>query len=108
MLQVLLTEKHKSVFHSKLSLFLTDLKSHDDLLDFCNYFHDYYAKRPEVWAYCYRIGSGINTNMYAEAFHKVLKHVYFEGKKNQRLDALITMLLLKINYLRGKLKYKKM
>ena len=28
----------------------------------------------------------INTNMYVEAFHRVLKYVYMKGKVNKRLD----------------------
>ena len=45
------------------------------------------------WALCYRMGSGINTNMYVEAFHRVLKYVYLHGRVNRRLDTLVFTLL---------------
>ena len=35
----------------------------------------------------------INTNMYTEAFHRVLKYVYLRGRINKRLDKLIYVLL---------------
>ena len=35
----------------------------------------------------------MNTNMYVEAFHRVLKYVYMKGKVNKRLDKCIHVLL---------------
>ena len=37
--------------------------------------HDYTNKVEELAA-CYRVKAGINTNMYVESFHKVLKYIY--------------------------------
>ena len=34
----------------------------------------------------------INTNMFVEAFHRLLKKVYLEGKQNRRLDHLLCVL----------------
>lgn len=45
------------------------------------------------WAACYRRDASVNTNMYVEAFHRVLKYVYFKGKVNKRLDKFIYILL---------------
>lgn len=60
---------------------------------FLAYFKSHYANRPKVWAFCFRRGAGINTNMYLEAMHKTLKHCYLEGKKNKRVDKLISALM---------------
>ena len=35
----------------------------------------------------------VNTNMYVEAFHRVLKHVYLQGKMNKRIDKCVHTLL---------------
>ena len=42
---------------------------------------------------CYRKEATVNTNMYVEAFHRVLKYIYFKGKVNKRLDNCIEILL---------------
>lgn len=52
-----------------------------------------YVKRKQQWTGCYRKSSFINTNMYVEAFHRVLKHVYMEGKVNKRVDKCIHVLM---------------
>lgn len=38
------------------------------------------------WAYCFRIGAGINTNMHLERMHRTLKYTYLKGKRVKRLD----------------------
>ena len=45
------------------------------------------------WAMCYRVGTPMNTNMYAESFHRVLKIVYLQQKHHRRMDSLIYTLL---------------
>eukprot|EP00794_Sanderia_malayensis_P011705 gene11705-12923_t len=57
------------------------------------YFTEGYMKRPEQWATCFRAGTGINTNMYTEAFHNLLKGLYFQRKQNRRIDHLLCRLL---------------
>ena len=42
---------------------------------------------------CYRIGTPMNTNMYGESFHRVIKIVYLHQKHNRRMDSLIYTLL---------------
>ena len=53
---------------------------------FADYFKLTYCKHVEQWAVCYRVGTPMNTNMYAESFHRVLKIVYLEHKQNRRID----------------------
>ena len=60
---------------------------------FAEYFKLTYCKHVEQWAVCYRVGTPMNTNMYAESFHRVLKIVYLEHKQNRRIDYLIYILL---------------
>ncbi len=59
---------------------------------FYNYCAVYCASRPKQWVLCYRRQSCINTNMYAEAFHRVLKHIYLKGTVNRRMDSCIVAL----------------
>ena len=66
--------------------------------EFVDYFKRVYASQKNQWALCYRMGS-INTNMYVEAFHRVLKYVYFHGRVNRCLDTLVFTLL---NFARDK------
>ena len=59
---------------------------------FGKYFSQYYAKTKEQWAACYRKAAFVNTNMYVEAFHHVLKYIYMKGKVNKRVDKCIHVL----------------
>ena len=61
--------------------------------EFSNYFNSHYANRKQQWALCYRKYSHINTNMYVEAFHRVLKHIYMKGTINKRVDKCIHILM---------------
>lgn len=90
--RTLLEETDTLKFEKLLSAFLEEMNEPDTFL-FRNYFHNHYAQRSEVWAYCHRIYIGINTNMYLEGLHRVIKYCYLEGRVNKRLDKLITALL---------------
>ena len=61
--------------------------------EFQTYFQKEYSSRVQEWAYAYRIGAEINTNMYVESFHRVLKIVYLDSKQNRRVDHLLAVLL---------------
>ena len=61
--------------------------------DFYKYFNMYYVPHIKEWATCYRVGTIVNTNMFVESFHRVLKVVYFNNKQNRRVDHLIHTLL---------------
>jgi len=80
-------------FHNYIENFLQNLKQDNDTKIFGVYFEKYYSRRPECWAYCFRLRLGINTNMYLESFHKILKHIYLEGKRVKRLDKTIHALM---------------
>ena len=82
-------------FNRLLQIFLNETKQNQKTAKFGKYFEENYAKRKEEWAVAYRIGSGISTNMYAEAFHRQIKYgaSYLNGKVNRRLDRLVHYLL---------------
>ena len=83
----------KDEFHSKLSEFIAAAEEDNNTTDFANYFRDEYACRPQLWAYCYRVGLRIHHNMHLEAMHRVLKHVHLHGRKVKRLDKSIHALM---------------
>lgn len=72
---------------------IRELSEDPETRDFGHYFSQHYAGRPEKWAFCFRIGLGLNTNMHLESMHKTLKHLYLEGKKVKRLDKCINALI---------------
>ncbi|GFR32476.1 MULE domain-containing protein [Trichonephila clavata] len=80
-------------FSKLMKQFIQELLNDSDTCEFGKYFQQNYAKRPEKWAYCYRKGLGINTNMYLESLLKKIKYHYFEGKHVKRLDIAIDSLL---------------
>ena len=90
-LRVLLEEKDIARLRILLQQFLSFL--HKDQLAFLTYFQNEYVPHIEEWAYAYRHGAEINTNMYVETFHRVLKVVYLDSKQNRRVDHLLTVLL---------------
>eukprot|EP00111_Clytia_hemisphaerica_P013742 TCONS_00040434-protein len=65
---------------------LESLKSRHDTKDLANYFESSWRRKRRNWGYAYRLGDGINTNMFVEAFHRVFKYQYLNGKQNKRLD----------------------
>ena len=65
---------------------------HEHHIRFFNYLKKVYVFRCEQWATCHRIGCVVNTNMFTEAFHRLLKVVYLENKQNRRVDKLLHVL----------------
>ncbi|XP_035225897.1 uncharacterized protein LOC118198347 isoform X4 [Stegodyphus dumicola] len=92
-LKSILYELDETRFTVMLMEFLTELEEDSDTKEFYVYFKKYYANRAEMWAYCYRKYARINTNMHVEAFHKILKYIYLEGKKSKRVDNSIKSLI---------------
>ena len=90
-LRTLLLEVDVGRFRAMLQQFMSMIATSEP--DFCNYFQRTYSTRADQWATCHRIGMFVNTNMYLESFHRLLKFVYLEGKVNKRLDYLISILL---------------
>ena len=90
-LQVLLSDFEKSTFTVTLQQFLSITA--DTYPSFHHYFLKNYCSHTEEWATCYRKWAFINTNMFTESFHNVLKTVYQDNKHNRRLDHLASVLL---------------
>lgn len=80
-------------FESALEKTVKQVSASIKTKEFCRYFQAYYCNRKEQWASCYRKSAGINTNMYVESFHKVIKYLYLKGKTNKRVDKCIQVLL---------------
>ncbi|XP_070212709.1 uncharacterized protein [Littorina saxatilis] len=91
-LKMVQMETDPGIFNRQLQEFLGFLQLRHKA--FHDYFYPHYVCKDKVllWATCHRIGSLANTNMYAEAFHRVLKTVYFNSKQNRRVDFLIHVL----------------
>lgn len=92
-LHVLLEESDQTQFEFLLNSFLSKLDEEPVLHGFKAYFVSHYVPHKKLWAACYRHKVMIHNINVLEAFHKVLKHVYLKGKKNQRLDMLLWNLL---------------
>ena len=93
-LRVLLMEIEESKFRLMLQEFLSYTQKYYHA--FYTYFSKNYSNRVQQWASCYRAHAIVNTNMFLEAFHRVLKVVYLTKKHNRRIDFLL-MTLLKIS-----------
>lgn len=92
-LRCLMESKETDNFNELLLQVVNNLLNNDSTREFGKYFAEHYSKRPKLWAFCYRKGLGINTNMFLESMHKVLKHIYLEGKKSKRVDKCINALM---------------
>ena len=76
---VLMIEPNAAKFHSCLQKFMSYL--HAAFPQLFEYFKRTYVGRCKQWATCYKVGSIVNTNTFVEAFHRLLKVVYFKGKQ---------------------------
>ena len=92
-LRVLLEETDKNKFEILLKETITDLSNSSNTVAFAKYFVTHYAHNKQQWAACYRQEACVNTNMYVEAFHRVLKYIYMKGRVNKRLDKCLHVLL---------------
>ena len=89
-LRTLLQENSEPQFRVMLQKFLTYLQSINEI--YFKYFKVNYCTTTQ-WASCYRDGCTVNTNMFLESFHRVLKIVYLNHKQNRRIDSLLTTLI---------------
>ena len=78
-LRAVLEQTSPVVFESYLSEFVKRLKTNAGTKDFSTYFESNWLPNKKEWGYAYRVGTGINTNMFCEAFHKNFKHYYLKG-----------------------------
>ena len=92
-LRVLLEETNVERFDLLLQNTVLQWSEDPSTVEFYKYFPAHYSQRFKQWAMCYRKRACINTNMFVEAFHRVLKYVYLKGTVNKRIDACISMLL---------------
>lgn len=83
----------KNALEDYLEDFSNSLRLSSMCKSFGDYFEKYWCPRKSSWAFCYRAGTGINTNMRIEAFHRVLKYNYLHGKYNRRVDVCLFTLL---------------
>ena len=91
MLRTVLQETTVTTFQDYFSQLLERLPALSP--EFSQYFGQEWPGKKEWWAYCYRAGLGINTNMAVEAFHRVFKYNYLRGKSNKRVDKCLINLL---------------
>ena len=105
-LRTVMDERDKATFHKLLDSLVKSMERNEDLLDFKEYFARYHVPRVQLWARSYREGLGLNTNMHLESLHKVLKHIYMQGKRVQRVDRVIGA-LVKNDARQGLLTYDK-
>ena len=92
-LRVLLEETDSNTFESLLKATMEQLQTNSVTQTFGAYFSQYYVQNMAEWAKWYRRNAAINTNMYVESFHRVLKHAYLKRKVNKRVDKCIHTLL---------------
>ncbi|XP_035231082.1 uncharacterized protein LOC118202963 [Stegodyphus dumicola] len=96
-LKTLMYELDEEMFNKMLETFSEQLCEDEDTREFHKYFMTYYFERAKMWAYCFRKGAKINTNMYVETFHRKLKYIYLDGKKTKRVDKCIIELINLVN-----------
>ena len=91
--RTLLEETDKDKFLELESLAASKLNSDVSIGEnIVTYFETWRSKRNH-WGRAFRIGDGINTNMFVEAFHRVFKYSYLKGKQNKRLDNVLLKLI---------------
>ncbi|KAH1008338.1 uncharacterized protein LOC109535894 isoform X1 [Dendroctonus ponderosae] len=91
-LRTLLEETDKQAFSVMLNTFLNSLSENESTLDFLNYFKANFANKAEAWANCYRLHTGLDTNIHIERMHHTIKNIYLNGK-HKRLDKAINAVL---------------
>lgn len=88
-LRTLMEERDEPAFVRMFNEALKELKEDPDTELFGLYVENEYKSCVYSWAYCYRLHSGLNTNMHIERMHGIIKHMYLKGKKPKRLDIAI-------------------
>ena len=92
-LRTVLEITNENLFETALQWLVKSINDSNETKDFAAYFESRYVSCKRQWGYCFRVGEGINTNMFVESFHRTLKHVYFKGKHNKRVDNLLVNLM---------------
>lgn len=110
-LKICLYELNRERFVEMFNELLQQPQTDKETIPFYIYINNYYANRMELWAYAYRTGARINTNMHIENFHSKLKSIYLEVRVDKCVLALMDYLedkqfdrLIKLH--KGKQTYK--
>lgn len=93
MIRTCLEQTSENRFEDCLRGLLNSLESNPKAQSFRTYFFKEWISKKTQWAYCFRLRMGINTNMFSEAFHRVLKRVYLGGEVGKRIDCCLVNLV---------------
>ncbi|XP_029196009.2 uncharacterized protein LOC114961482 [Acropora millepora] len=88
-----LEQTSETSFDDSLRGLLKRLECDPKTQDFHAYFVKEWVSKKAQWAFCYRLQTTVNTNMFSEAFHRVFKRVYLGGKVNKRVDVCLVNLV---------------
>ena len=78
MLRIVLEQTERTNFDQYLAIVLERLNMSKITKKFALYFQKNWVTNINHWGYCFRLGDGINTNMFVEAFHRVFKYSYLK------------------------------
>ncbi|XP_068083806.1 uncharacterized protein, partial [Anabrus simplex] len=92
-LRTIMQETDSVAFERMLPAVMSNLTDDPDTHEFAVYFQNNYTRNVRSWAYCYRLNSGLNTNMHIERMHGAIKYIYLHGKSVKRLDKAIYALM---------------
>lgn len=93
---MLCKEKDQNAFDSILLGFMAALDLEEKAQKFIDYFRTNYCtdSRISQWAGWARARSPVNNNMFIERMHRTLKYKYLDRKESNRLDSVISALLV--------------
>ncbi|KAM4051837.1 uncharacterized protein ACNLHF_026275 isoform 1-T4 [Anomaloglossus baeobatrachus] len=91
-LTLLLEEQDSKIFEKLLNKMLLTMDESEKTTSFLEYFRKEWVPCKEQWAKCFRLHSGITTNMCLDRCHRSIKYEYLDGKKNKTVDELYVAL----------------
>ncbi|KAK3924323.1 Methionyl-tRNA formyltransferase [Frankliniella fusca] len=92
---VIIDLPQESEFKLTLKAFINKYENGKKTKSFVDYFKTYCLKKRMQWAKCYRRfpHGNVETTMYVESFHNILKTIYLKRKPNKRIETLVNLLL---------------
>ena len=84
---------NRNLFESTFQAFVDQTLATIPTKSFGEYMAKNWINNRQEWSFCYRVGDGINTNMFVEAFHHTLRYKYLKRKHNRRVDVLLVNLI---------------
>jgi len=100
MIRTLMQEADSAAFEMMTSGVVKLLSGDPESTEFCAYFRQNYSANARFWTYCYRVNSGLDTNMHIERIHNTIQYIYLHAKRVKRLDKAIHALM---SFLKDKL-----